>query len=216
MSVTVRRHEDARRGGLRIMKVALKGLLLTLAVLELACGGGSSTGNVIDPGRSPDPGPGTSPGPLTASFVPATFTPGNNLVTMAQGAKSGDTVTVNVQVSETSGLFGAGFNVTYNASNVTYVGWSPGGLLETGGNTVNYLVADDPSRGIVKVTATRWGSEPAIDVIGTMTLINLTFRVLSTGSFPLAFAGTKALDDAQIPSQPLPNISWYGGSLLGS
>jgi hypothetical protein len=189
------------------MSVAAKGLLLTLAVLELACGGGgSSTGKVISP----------SPTPPTASFVPAKFTPGGHLVTMAEGTKAGDAVTVLVQVSGTSGLYGAGFNVGYNTDYVTYVGWSPGGLLETGGNQVNYIVSNKPSLGAVVVNATRVGSEPAIDVSGTMTVITLTFRVATMGSFPLTFESDATLYDAQIPSQPIPGLVWYGGSLQGS
>jgi hypothetical protein len=201
------------------MRVASKTLLLTLAVLELACGGGgSSTGNVINPGPDPgtDPGPGPSPSPLTATFASVSYTPGNNLVSMALVAHTGDEVTVGVQVSGTSGLYGAGFNVAYDATNVAFVSWSSGGLLETGGNAVNYIVSDKPSLGVVVVNATRVGGEPAIDVTGTKTLVELRFQVLSTGSFPLAFANGAKLYDAQIPPQPIPNISWYGGFLQGS
>jgi hypothetical protein len=144
------------------------------------------------------------------------YTPGNNLVSMALVANTGDEVTVGVQVSGTSGLYGAGFNVAYDATNVAFMRWSSGGLLETGGNTVNYIVSDKPSLGVVVVNATRVGSEPAINVTGTKTLINLRFQVLSTGSFPIAFADGAKLYDAQIPSQPIPNISWYGGFLQGS
>jgi hypothetical protein len=295
MSGAVRRPGDSGRGGAQVMRVASKGLFLTLAILELACGGGgSSTGGVIDPGDgsyllavsksgsgsgtvtsvpagiscgadcsqsytrgtsvtlTAAPASGSSfaswtgcastsgaactvamtaartvtakfdptQTQLTASFTSDSFTPGTKQITMTQATASGDTVTVSVQVRNTSGLYGAGFNIAYDASHVGYVSWTAGTLLETGGNQVSYIVSDKSSLGVVVMNVTRVGSEPAIDVTNATTLINVTFRVRAQGSFPLTFEDDSqshpTLYDAQIPSQPISGITWYGGSLQGS
>jgi hypothetical protein len=98
---------------------------------------------------------------------------------------------------------------------VAFVGWSAGGLLEEGGNQVTYIVSDKPSLGVVVVNATRVGNEPAVDVTGAKTLVNLTFRVLTQGTSQLTFEGGVTLYDARIPPQAIPGSSWHGGSIQG-
>ncbi len=196
---------DAGRRKSQFSRLACGGLIATLAVLELACGGGSSN-KVIEGG----------PSPLNASFAPAAFTPGPNLVRMAQKSASHDQVTISVEISDTNGLYGVGFNVAYDPNRVAFVGWYSGGLLEQGGNQVGVIVSDKPSLGVVVVNLTRMGNEPTVNVGTAATLVNLTFRVVTQGTSELSFESGATLYDGQIPPQPIPSSTWYGGSIQGS
>ncbi len=178
-------------------------VLVVLASVAVACGGGGggSTGGVVGP----------SGGPLSATFIPDQPSPGNQTVAMAAGSASGDAFTVLVNVTGVSDVYGAAFDVDFNPSYVDYVGYSAGSLLEQGGVVVNYTVAS-PQAGSVVVGASRTGNVPGVDVTTSQTLVRLTFRVKTQGSFPLTF-GNAALLDSGV--HPVAGLIWYGGSLKG-
>ena len=179
-------------------------LVLALAAFLCACGGGGGGGV------------GPSPPPITASFVPAEPSPGANTVSMAAGAVTHDVVAVSVDVTGTSGVWGAAFDVRFDPVHVDYVGYSAGDLFGTG-PTVNYTVKPPTgSSGIVVVGVSRVGSASAVNVTTTRTLVSLAFRVKSTGSYALEFGpGASLLDDtvASIPGLASP---WPAGSLQGN
>jgi len=187
------------------MKRAIPLVFLSM-LLVVACGGGGS-----DPVSN---GGGGGSNTISASFAPADPSPtGPNEVTMAQGTRNANTVTVRVQVTDTDDVFGASFDVDYDVSKVQYEGWSPGTILESGGNNPNYTVT--ATNGMVLVGASRSGSASGVDVGATATLINLTFRVTDTGTLPIQFLNP-VLHDNQIQPQPLPGISWSAGDLVGT
>ena len=55
---------------------------------------------------------------------------------------------------------------------------------------------------------------PGVDAVGTVTVIELTFRVEEEGSSQINFQAATLLDD-QLQPQPIPGIAWHGGSLDG-
>jgi cohesin domain-containing protein len=180
--------------------------MAVLVVLATACGGG---------GGSNGGGGGAPPGGLVAGFQAAQASPGANSVAMSQGSKSGDVVTVAVNVTDTNDVYGASFDVLFSSSSVEYVGKSPGVLLEQGSNTPIYQVTVDPlDSGHLVVVATRTGNVQGVDVSGTLNLMNLTFRVKQAGSFPLTYANP-SLYDAQLSPQPIAGLSWYAGEVTG-
>lgn len=177
-------------------------------VVALSCGGGSSDGGTTDGG-----GGSTS---LVGSFSASQANPGDNSVAMAEGSgTNGNLVVVEVNVTGTSNLFGAAFDVTYDSSRATFVNWSPGTVLESGGQSVSYQVsATQP--GLVVIGISRTGSQAGgVDVTAAQPAIRLTFRVTQAGNSTLGF-GNASLQDAQSPPQDIPGLSWYGGTLVAN
>jgi len=181
------------------------GTMLVLAALVLApaCGGGGGD----------EPGTGGSPPTLAAAFVADQFTPGTNTVSMSQGTRSADTVTVKVNLTDTTSVFGAAFDIAFDESMCTYVGFTKGTALENGGNVPNYTVDGTAQPGRVVVGVSRAGSSTT-SVSGTKTVVNLTFRVKEVGTFPIAFENAVVMDGQAVP-QPLPGIAWFAGALQG-
>jgi cohesin domain-containing protein len=157
-------------------------------------------------------GTGAARGAVGAGFAPADPGPASGSVTMVEGSRSGDLVTVLVVGSAPAGIFGAAFDVTYDSSGADYVGWAAGTVLEQGGGSPNYTVA--PSRnGTVVVGASRTGTL-GVPASG-QAIVSLIFRVRRAGAFPLAFRNA-ALYDSRNPPQPIGGIVWRAGILTGS
>lgn len=185
------------------IKVGTLVLLLAL-VTAPACGGGS--------GGSP----GGSPTPLTAGFVPDQPSPVANNVAMAQGVTSNDVVTVNVTLTDASGVYAAAFEVLFDDTHTVFLGFTPGSVFEQGGNTPNYTVntvggATNPGRIVVGVSRT---GPAATNVSGTKTVLGLQFRVKQAGVFPLSVQNAVVYDSQPTP-QPIPGIAWFAGAVTG-
>jgi hypothetical protein len=182
--------------------------LLMMMLCVTACGGSGGDGAAAG---------GTVPIPsgLAATFTPAQSSPGPDTVALAGGTTSGDEITVMVNVTNTDTIYGAAFELLYDPSLVTFRRHRAGSLLEQGGHTPFYQ-ASTPVAGRLVVAATRQGNVPAVNVTGTDPLIELTFRMNTAGVSDLSFIPSAALFDDNIQPQPLPSLSWYGGSLAGN
>jgi len=183
------------------------GFLLTVLLAGTACGGGGG-------GTT---GPAPSPTPLTASFIPVTNTPPSSSVAMAEGTKSGDVVTVRVNVAAVSSVYGAAFYADYDPAQGAFVGYTPGTILEQGGNAPTYQVDDDATRGRVTVGASRTGNVSGVNVTSSQTLVNLTFRVKKAGTSALSVQNPILYDPGAppVPPQPIAGVTWLAGSLRG-
>jgi hypothetical protein len=177
-------------------------LLMLAIVTAPACGGG---GGGSDPGGSPSP--------LAASFVPDQPSPGANTVAFAEGSKSNDVVTVNVTMTSTNGVFGAAFEVVYDDAHTTFLGYTPGSVVEQGGNSPTYNVDGAANPGRIVVGVSRTGSA-ATNVSGTKTVIGLQFRVKQAGVYPMVIQNA-AVYDSQNPPQQIGGISWFAGAVSG-
>jgi hypothetical protein len=178
--------------------------LVACLVLITACGGGG-TSAVPEP-----PGPSSN---IVASFTPDQAAPGPSTVSMKQGTKNGDVVTIEVQVTDTGDVYGVAFDLVYDASNTSYANWSSGSLLEAGGHNPTYQVGTaQPGR--LVVVATRSGSVSGADANGSKTIMKLTFRVGEAGAFPVTIENGGLYND-QSP-QPVPGINWFAGTLTGN
>jgi hypothetical protein len=191
------------------MRLGLRAALLMMPVFAaVACGGGggaSGDGGVIDP----------SPTPLSASFLSDDNTPSSKTIAMIQGPRNADLVTVRVTVTDTTGIYGAAFEVVYDTAKAAYVNWSAGTLLEQGGHSPSYTVGDNGS-GRVVVAASRNGNVATVNAAGTVTLVNLTFRVKQAGESRAVFAAGPVLYDGQATPQPKSGILWTAGALVGT
>ncbi len=176
-------------------------LLLVLVTASLACGGGGGSDGGMTGGTG-----------VAGTFSPAQANPGPDTVSMGQQSASGNLVTVAVNLTDTASVYGALFDMTYPASFVEYVSWSPGTVLEAGGQQVNYIV-DAPTSGRLVISASRLGAAPETNVTGTETLIRITFRVTRVGSGSVGFENS-AIVDEQL--QDLPIQLWAGGTLGAS
>jgi hypothetical protein len=177
---------------------------IVLATLVLAgCGGGGGS----------DAPTGGSPGTLSATFIADQFSPSAGMVTMSQGSRAADSVTIKVNLTDTSSVFGVAFDVVFDETKVTYVGFTKGTALENNGNTPNYTVDGSAQPGRLVVGVSRAGST-STSVSGTKPVISLSFRVKELGDFPISFENS-VVTDAQTVPQPLPGITWFAGTLQG-
>lgn len=194
----------------RLVRAAL--IPLVAISLATACGGGGRAPIAPDTGI----GGGGGSTALAGSFSPSSASPGPDEVALAAGAgSSGDLVDVRVDVAGVADVFGASFDVVYDAQAATFVNWSPGTLLETGGSGVQYQVSN-VTPGLVVVGATRTGGAAGgVDATGAVPAIHLFFRVRQPGTTSLAFRNADLLD-GQSPPQTVPGLSWSGGTLVAN
>ena len=178
--------------------------------IALACGGGGSgdsSGGVVGGG-----GGGSSN--VAGSFTPGAQNPGANTVYLTGTTGSGannSLVTLHVNVSNTSDVFGASFDVQYDPTMAQFVNWGAGDLLEFGGQSVAYQVnATQPGRLVVGVARTSGGV--GVTTTGVRRLIDLTLRVTRAGNSQVAFLNASLLD-SQNPPQTKQGISFFGGTL---
>jgi hypothetical protein len=184
-------------------------LMLLFGLVAVACGGGSSSGKVINDGDD-----GSTA--LAGSFVADQASPGASSVAAAEGdGSSGNLVIVEVNVTGTDDLFGAAFDVVYDPGRASFVNWAPGDAFEDGGETVAYQVsASQAGRVVVGIGRTGAGAG-GVNVSGTVPVIRLTFRVDQAGSSTVGFENA-SLQDAQSPPQDIQGISWFGGTLVAN
>ena len=186
------------------MNRALIIALVALVAVSTACSSGSSQ----DPVVSPIP---------TAGFLPDAPNPvPNDTVSAGEGEIGGNLVTVDINVTDTNGMYGAAFDLIYDPSGANYVGFTEGSLFEQGGHTPIYIV-EEPQNGQLVVVVTRDGPVPGVNASGTVTVIGLTFEVIQESGSDVSFDfdASQLLDD-QGPPLPIPSIDWFGGTLTGS
>ncbi len=180
----------------------LSGLLIALLLAATACGSSGGGGGVVTPS-------------LAASFTADQPSPGPDMVSLDEGSKTGNLVTVEIQVTDISGVYGAAFDLTYDPSMATFENWFSGSLLEQGGQTPAYQVNATQSGQLV-ISVTRQGNVGGANAVGTVTLIRLVFRVTQTGSSSISFPGIPTLLDAQTQPQPIFVSDWFGGTIVGT
>jgi hypothetical protein len=176
------------------------------AMALLGCGGGSG-------GESPvvDGGGSTT---VLADFVPDEPAPPASTVSLQKGATSGNLVTVGVDVTGVSNIYGAALDLTYDGTLAEYVGFAPGVFLENGESVVVNYQVESPTAGRVVVGASRTGNVPGVSTASTKRLVQLTFRVKKLGTGALT-PGDGVLYDAQNPPQAVGGLTWEGGTLHG-
>lgn len=184
------------------MKLGTVVVLLAL-VTAPACGGGGGSSAA----------PGGSPSPLAAAFVADQPAPGPNTAAMAQGGQSNDVVTVNVTLTNTSGVYATAFEVAFDNAHTVYLGFTHGIVFEQGGVGPNYTVdgTSNPGRIVVGISRT---VASATNVSGTKTVVGLQFRVKQAGVYPVTILNA-VVYDSQIPPQPIPGIAWFAGAVSG-
>jgi hypothetical protein len=181
-------------------------LVLFSLCAALACGGGSGGSDVVSGG----PGGSTN---LSGSFTPDAQNPAGNTV-YTTGTNSGALVILNVYVNNTNDVFGASFDLLYDPTMVQFENWSPGELLEFGGQSVAYQVnATEPGRLVVGVARTSAGV--GVTTTTAKKLVNLTMRVTDSGNSAVQYANATLLD-SQNPPEVKSGIAFFGGTLTAN
>lgn len=170
---------------------------------SFACGGGGGDG-------------GTS-GILTATFVPDTPSPGANTVSMQAGSTSATDFNVDISVTDTNDVYGAAFDVTYDAARVSYQSYdASGSFLRDGGipsGSLSFIVDAVSTPGRLIVSATRLNVQPGVDVVGTRDLIVLRFRArTSFPATPIAFDAAQPRVLVDNLEQPIA-ATWASGAV---
>lgn len=148
---------------------------------------------------------------VSASFTPEAE-PQADSVTLAEEGSSADTVTLRVDVTDVSGVYGSDFELSFDPDLVVFVGWSAGTALGTG-SEVLYLT-DSGTPGRVSVGASRTGPD-GTDVVGSEPLVYLTFRATDAGASVLDFESGALFED-EPPFPSIPGVAWFGGSIVAN
>jgi hypothetical protein len=148
--------------------------LFSVAFLAVGCGGGG--------GGDSDVAPCT-----TLTFDRALTAPGNGDVYFQQANSTCSTIDVSVVISNLNGIWTTSFDIAYPANLLDFDDYELGPLLKKGPpvNPPQVILNDNP--GNLEVTASRFGSDPDVDAVGSETLIVLKFRRVSPGAGGIDF-----------------------------
>ena len=147
---------------------------------------------------------------ISAGFNATTANPGMNSAAMGAGATQGNSVAVELNLRDVSGVRSAAFDVIYDPAVIEFVGWNAGDALEQSGQTPVYVAAANTA-GVVTVGVDLTGAN-SVDIVGTRTLIGLVFRVRQTGTHTLQFQANSLRD----VNMQVIGASWHAGTLTGA
>jgi hypothetical protein len=102
---------------------------------------------------------------------------------LSQNVLLGDTVSVDIDVSGATDLYGWQFSLGYDGTILSLLSVSAGSLLGTGGSTFWYAPDTSTSGEIISGTETLLGSVPGVD--GSGTLLSLNFNTIAVGTSPV-------------------------------
>jgi hypothetical protein len=176
-------------------------LLASLALA--ACGGGGGGG---------DPDPVTC---TALSFNRALVSPSSGDVYFEQSITSCSTIDVSVLISNLTGIWTVGFDMTYPSSLIDFQSFTTGPLLLKGSPLNTPVVVVTPSTGVVDVAMSRLGSDPPVSASGSEVLITFRFVRVASGAGAIDFksgAGSseRVLDDSGI-ARPAVFAPGHGG-----
>lgn len=167
---------------------AVAALLATLTLA--ACGGGGGGGS--------DPVTCTS-----LSFDRALVSPSGGDVYFDKSTESCSTIDVSILISNLTGIWTVGFDLTYPSGLLDYQSYTLGPLLLKGSPLNAPVVVVTPSSGGLAVAMSRLGSDPPVSAAGSEVLITFRFVRLVAGAGTIDFntgggSSERVLDDSGI------------------
>ncbi len=185
-------------------------LVAAIATLLLAagCKGGGSSGSDVIPCTN-------------ISFTPALTSPVSGDVYL-QAIGACDHVDVLMQVSNLSGIWTVGFDLTYPASALSYQGtYFEGPVMNQGSpGTPPLFIVSSPSAGSLQVTMTRFPPDPSVTVSGLGSLITIRLNKVASGSgvidFDMSSSSTvsEEIRDENTNLRPASFGPGHGGTVL--
>jgi len=140
------------------------------ALLFAACGGGGG-------GDSHD-----SPMCTNLSFDRAMVTPGAGDIYMDQASSTCSSLDVVILVSNLTGIYTVGFDLTYPTNALQYQSYAVGPLMLKGNPTNPPVVIVSPTANGVQIGISRFGADPPVTATGSEALISLHFVRVGSNS----------------------------------
>jgi hypothetical protein len=149
------------------------------------------------------------------SFNRALVSPSSGDVYFEQSTTSCSTIDVSVLISNLTGIWTVGFDMTFPSSLIDYQSFTTGPLLLKGNPLNTPVVVVTPSSGVLDVAMSRLGSDPPVSASGSEVLITFRFVRVASGAGTIDFrsgAGSseRVLDDSGI-SRPAVFTPGHGG-----
>ena len=152
-------------------RTAVSIAVLGAAMLLAGCGGGGGGGDDSD-----------SPTCMNLTFDRAMVTPGSGDIYMDQASSTCSSLDVVVIVSNLTGIYTVGFDLTYPTSALQYQSYSLGPLMLKGNPANPPFVLVSPTATGVQVAMSRLGSDPPVSANGGEALVSLHFVRVGSGS----------------------------------
>lgn len=191
------------------MKMRMRSFLMLVvaAGFGVACGGPTEPTAILGGGGGAGGGGGGGSSTLSATFTPATGSPGSNSASLVEESGAGDILTLAVNANDVSGLASASFTVGYDPAKLQFMTPHAEGDVFPPGGSITVVQSSVPGEIVVGVSAV-----PAVpvDITGSSALIRLTFRSIEAGSSALTFENAALLDGSV---QDLPGVAWFGGTV---
>ena len=188
----------------RVASTARRVVCGLAAAMAMACSGGGGGGS--DPVTCTD-----------LSFSRALTTPSSGDVYLDQAGGTCTTIDISVVISNLSGIWTVGFDLSYPTSLLMYQSYAVGPLLLKGSPVNAPLTLVLPTSGGIQVTMSRFGTDPPVTASGSEALLTLKFSRIASGAGTIDFnmgAGSTVsevvLDDTGTP-QPAVFGPGHGG-----
>jgi general secretion pathway protein D len=117
------------------------------------------------------------------------------------------TFVLQVNADQMTGLYGAGFDLTYPTAQLSYVSAEEGPFLNADGSPTSLQVTET-APGTLVVGVTRLGNISGAS--GSATVVRFVFAVQSAGTGSLLFTNTSAFGPNGAARG---DIGWFGGSV---
>ncbi|HZM68773.1 MAG TPA: cohesin domain-containing protein [Candidatus Cryosericum sp.] len=192
----------AGRASTRLRALGL-GILVVLCLP--GCGGGGG-------GDDSDPVICTN-----LAFDSVLFTPADGDVYFEEGTSTCTSLEVSVLVSNLSGIWTVGFDLTYPTTLLQYDSYSLGPLLQKGSPVSPLFYNVSPIAGGLQVLLSRFAPDPPVAAVGSEELLTLRFKRIGPGAAAIDFntgggsiVSESILDDGGLP-RPAVFAPGHGG-----
>lgn len=195
------RRQDQQKGSMRGSMKYIPVFILALLISVFSCGGGGGSGS----------SGGVAPPSIVASFSADKSTPDTMDVTLQRKSQSGDSVTVDVIVTDVNGIYSAAFDLVYDGTVLDYLNYTEGDFLNGDGASTTFQVAEQSGR--LVIGASRLNPAPEINAVGDKVLMSIAFRLRKTASSSITFENNALLNSSLATIQA---VEWFGGTASGS
>ncbi len=148
----------------------------------------------------------------SADFMPTAASPASGTVSLQKNSINGDTVYIDVKITDMNYVFGGSIYLNYDPGKVNWSGkYQPGTFLENISAPI-YMVALGGGEGTLVIGVSLMA--PSSTHSGSGVLITIPFQVIAAGTSAISFSGVSALFDDATPNH-LAVSSWDGGTITG-
>jgi len=174
-------------------------LFITSIAVCIGCGSGKENGGGIDPEE------------FGIYFEENCPIPESSSVSFQYISQGGDPATGALVVTDVDDVYAAAFHISYDSSLID-ITCTEGDFLNSGKReTELFIYADIP--GLLIIGISRKNIPDAIDAVGSMTLLNLTFHAKNKEGNSTILFNNQHLLNSGTPPWEIPDVNWCGGSI---